>query len=293
MYLAGAIINETTRKYLEYRDLMKIEKYRDTWATSLANKIGRLAQGIRDILGTNTIEFIRKTDIPKDRRRDITYGRIVVDYRPQKSEPNRSILTVGEDRINYPYEVSTPTADLPTIKMLWNSVLSTPEAKFITMDVANFYLGTPMERPEYMRLPFKIIPQEIIDKYDLEQKFEDGLVYAKIHKGMYGLPQARLLANNLLSKRLVAAGYYQCQFTPGLWRHVWRPITFALVVDDFGIKVSGDVHANHLVKTLTKHYDVTINWKGELFVGIKLEWDYKNRTLNTHIPDFVPKALHK
>ena len=114
---------------------MKIEKYQDTWATSLANKIGRLAQGIRDILGTNTIEFIRKTDIPKDRRRDITYGRIVVDYRPQKSEPNRSRLTVGGDRINYPYEVSTPTADLPTIKILWNSVLFTPEAKFVTMDV--------------------------------------------------------------------------------------------------------------------------------------------------------------
>ena len=293
MYFAGAIIDDTTGKSLEYRDLMKIDKYRDTWAKSLANEIGRLSQGIRDIAGTNTIEFIRKADIPKDRRRDITYGRIVVAYRPQKTEPNRSRLTVGGDRINYPFEVSTPTADLPTIKMLWNSVLSTPKAKFITLDVANFYLGTPMERPEYMRLPIKIIPQEIIDKYDLEKKVEDGWVYVKILKGMYGLPQAGLLANNLLSKRLVAAGYYQCQFTPGLWRHVWRPITFALVVDDFGIKVSGDVHANHLVQTLTKHYDVTIDWKGELFVGIKLEWDYKNRTLDTHIPDFVPKALHK
>ena len=56
--------------------------------------------------------------------------------------------------------------------MLWNSVLSTPEAKFITMNVANFYLGTPMERPEYMRLPFNIIPQEIIDEYNLEEKVE-------------------------------------------------------------------------------------------------------------------------
>jgi len=84
--------------------------------------------------------------------------------------------------------VSTPTVDLPTINMLWNLVLSSPKAKFITMDVANFYLGTPMERPEYMRLPFKITPQEIIKKYDLEQKGEDGLVYVKILKGMYGLP---------------------------------------------------------------------------------------------------------
>ena len=67
MYFAGAIIDDTTGKLLEYRDLMKIDKYRDTWAKSLANEIGRLTQGIRDISGTNTIEFIRKTDIPKDR----------------------------------------------------------------------------------------------------------------------------------------------------------------------------------------------------------------------------------
>ena len=84
--------------------------------------------------------------------------------------------------------------------MMWNSVLSTPDAKFITMDVANFYLGTPMERLEYMRLPFKIIPQEIIDKYALKGKVEDDWVYVKILKGMYGLPQAGLLANILLLK---------------------------------------------------------------------------------------------
>ena len=67
---------------------------------------------------------------------------------------------------------------------------------------------------------------------------------------MYGLPQAGLLANNLLAKRLSKAGYYQCQFTPGLQRHVWRPVTFSLVVDDFGVKYKGDCHANNLINTL-------------------------------------------
>jgi len=76
---------------------------------------------------------------------------------------------------------------------------------------------------------------------------------------MYGLPQAGFLANALISKRLEAGGYYQCQFTPGLWHHVWHPITFTLVVDDFGIKVTGDTHANHLLKTLKKDYDVTVD----------------------------------
>ena len=290
---AGAIIDYVTGEAMEYRHLIKSKKHRAVWEHSLSNEIGRLAQGIRDVKGTDTIFFIQKSEIPKDRLRDITYGRIVVSYRPQKTEKHRSRLTVGGDRINYPFDVSTPTSDLTTIKLLWNSVLSTPGAKFFGLDVANFYLGTPMERPEFMRLPYNIIPQEIKTAYKLEKLVQDGWIYVRIVRGMYGLPQAGLIANNLLKQRLTKAGYYDCQFTPGLWRHVWRPITFALAVDDFGVKFTGDCHANHLISTLKKDYDVTIDWKGELFVGIKLEWDYKNRTLDTHIPGFTKRALHQ
>ena len=110
---------------------------------------------------------------------------------------------------------------------------------------------------------------------------------------MYGLPQAGKKSHDLLKKRLAKAGYHPTQFTPGLWKHVWRPIAFNLVVDDFGIKVEGKNHANHLVSTLKKHYDITVDWKGELFVGIKLKWDYDKHTLDTQIPNFVPKSLHK
>ena len=99
-------------------------------------------------------------------------------------------------------------------------------------------------------------------------------MYVKIGKGMYGLPEAGKKSNNLLKKRLDKAGYYPSQFIPGLWIHVWRPINFTLVVDDFGIKFEGNIHANHIVKTLRKHYDVTTDWKGELFFGIKLKWYY-------------------
>ena len=168
-YFAHAVIDEATGKSLEYRDLIKDEKLKKIWAKSFTNELGRLAQGIREITGTDTIHFIRKEEIPCHRWRDITHGRIVVACRPQKSEPNRSRLTVGGDRVNYPFEVSTPTADLPTIKMLWNSVLSTGGAKFLTMDVANFYLGMPMARPEYMRLPLLTIPDEIVEAYNLKQ----------------------------------------------------------------------------------------------------------------------------
>ena len=154
--------------------------------------------------------------------RKATYGRIVVDYRPQKADPNRTRLTVGGDRVEYPHDVSTPTADMVTAKLLFNSVISTEGAKFLTVDIKNFYLNTPMERFEYMRLRYEIIPQEIIEKYDLDRiKTNDGWVYIKIQKGMYGLPQAGILANKLLTKHIARHGYYPCTHTPGLWRHQW------------------------------------------------------------------------
>ena len=106
-YFAGAIIDDKTGESLEYRDLIKRPDLKDTWFTSLANELGILAQGIRDIKGTDTIFFIPKSEIPQDRRKDITYGRIVVDYRPRKSEKNRSRLTVGGDRIYHPFGVIT------------------------------------------------------------------------------------------------------------------------------------------------------------------------------------------
>ena len=198
-HFEGAVIDEDTGEALEYRDLTEKEKYRDIWSTSLANQLGRLAQNINGVKGTNTIFFIPKSEIPKDRLKDITYGRIVITYKPHKADPNRPRLTLGGDRIVCIYDVSTPTSDLLSIKMLWKSVLSTPGAKYFTLDISNFYLGTPMDIPEYMRIPIKIIPQEIFYKYKLNEIEENGWVYIKIFKGMYGLPQAvinRRWANN-------------------------------------------------------------------------------------------------
>ena len=97
-----------------------------------------------------------------------------------------------------------------------------------------------------MRMPIKLTQNEIIDKYNLKRFEHDGWVYIKIVKGMYGLPQAGKIANELLQQRLKMHGYHPVQFTPGLWTHVWRPVKFTLVVDDFGVKFEGLQHANHL-----------------------------------------------
>ena len=93
-----------------------------------------------------------------------------------------------------------------------------------------------MTRYEYMRLSITIIPQDIIKQYNLLPLVSNSYIYIEIQQGMYRLPQAGDIANNLLTERLEPKGYYQCRHTPGLWRHKWRPILFSLVVNDFGIK---------------------------------------------------------
>ena len=73
-----------------------------------------------------------------------------MDYKPHKTKKNRTRVTVGGDRIHCDYEISAPTCSLQTIKLLWNSVLSTPGAKYFTMDISDFYLGSPLGKPEYL-----------------------------------------------------------------------------------------------------------------------------------------------
>ena len=66
----------------------------------------------------------------------------------------------------------------------------------------DFYLGTTMTRYEYLRLSITIIPQEIIDQYNLLPLVRSGYVYIEIQRGIYRLPQAGILANNQLTELL-------------------------------------------------------------------------------------------
>ena len=72
--------------------------------------------------------------------------------------------------------------------------------------------------------------------------------------------------------------------TPGLWTHEWRPICFSLVVDDFGVKYVGKEHAAHLVAALKETYDIEVDEKGEKYVGISIDWDYKNGEVHLSMP---------
>jgi hypothetical protein len=137
------------------------------------------------------------------------------------------------------------------------------------------------------------LPQETINKYDLLNLAQVGKVYIKIQKGMYGLPQAGILANELLQRNLAKDGYRPTQHTHGIGTHDTHPISFLLVVDDFGVNYVGREHAEHLMACIKKNYSISSGWNGTAYCGFTLKWDYKNRTVDLSIPGYIKAALHK
>ncbi len=110
---------------------------------------------------------------------------------------------------------------------------------------------------------------------------------------MYGLPQAGSLSHDLLKHRLNKEGYLQSQIVPGFWKHKTKPIQFVLVVDNFGIKYLKQEDLGHLIRSLEKHYDVTVDLEGKEFVKIRLDWDYENRKVHLSMAPYHQKALRK
>ena len=121
-------------------------------------------------------------------------------------------LTIGDNRIVHHGNVSTPAVKMMTVKMHLNNVISTKGAQYCTFNLKDFFLNTPMEQPKYMRMKLSNLPQEFVDLYNLTKIAEDnGNVYIKVQKGVYGLPQAGILAHRLLEQQLNEHGYQQSQ----------------------------------------------------------------------------------
>jgi hypothetical protein len=146
VYQAIAIMDADTGKLLNHPQLMQSTKYQDAWSLSLAYKLGWLANGVGGRIKnpTNTIHFIHQHEVLKDQMKDVTYSQFVCTVRPEKAEPNRTRFAVGGDRKNTPGKVATPTAEMLVAKMLFNSVISTRGARFMTMDISKIYLMTPL-----------------------------------------------------------------------------------------------------------------------------------------------------
>jgi hypothetical protein len=286
----------TNGELLEYWHLIANPTTRATWTYLYGKKIGRLAQGMPGgNTGMNTIHFIPRDGVPREQAKDVTYRLIICLICSEKiDEPNRTRLVAGGDKVHYPGDAGTLTADLITVKLLIKSIISTAGAKFMAMDIKDFYLNTPMTRYEYMRLKLSNIPDDVIEHYNLQTiATTDGFVYCGIQKGMYGLPQARIIARQLLETRLAAHGYHQSTTTPGLWQHDIRPICFTLVVNDFGVKYVKKADAEHLLNAIQKYYKCSSDWDAKQYCRLTFNWDYEGGKMHSSMPNYLAKALQR
>ena len=138
------------------------------------------------------------------------------------------------------------------------------------LDIKKNYLCAPMNRYDYMKISIRIFLQHVIEEYNLIEKVYKGCVWIKIRRRIYELPQSGKLANEYLRKKLAPHGYYEVKHTPGLWKHISRPVQFTLVVGN-----SRQKDAEHLLGILEKEFTaVSTDWDGAIYYGITLDWNY-------------------
>jgi len=60
--------------------------------------------------------------------------------------------------LQYDRKIATTMADIIIVKLLWNSVLSISKARYIYVNIKDFYLIIPLDKSEYLRILIKLIP---------------------------------------------------------------------------------------------------------------------------------------
>ena len=94
---------------------------------------------------------------------------------------------------------------------------------------------------------------------------------------MYGQKQAGRISNDHLKQHLKASWYVPCRYTSGLFTHISHNISFALSVDNFGVKYTDKDNAQHLLTCLEKLYKCTTDLEGKLYLGMTLNWNYAQK----------------
>ncbi len=138
----------TSKSISSYKCLMNNPGTVETWMTVFGKDFGGMSQGDNKtgLPVTNAIFVMLPSDVPNiPKDRVITYAKVVVNHHPQKADPNQIQITAGGNLINYPGKLTTRTANITTAKLLWNSVLSMPGAKYMCLDIKNFYLSAPLD----------------------------------------------------------------------------------------------------------------------------------------------------
>jgi hypothetical protein len=269
-----------------------------TFRSALASSDGHIwlakhGEEIERLFSSGTMRLIMRDCIPEGKKPAYYNPQVRTKIKDGQLQ-HRVRGTIGGNQVNYLGDKSAHTASMQLIKIMCNAVVSDKNAKFMTADIKDFYLGTPLPEPEYMRINLEHIPENVIQKYDMRRYSYNDAVVVEVNKGIYGLPQAGKLAQDRLITHLAKHGYNQAPNTPCLFRHSSNSVAFTLVVDDFGIKYTHDKDADHLLTVLRELYIMTED-RGTLqkYVGITIKHDRQQRLMQLSMPGYIDKAIQR
>ncbi len=253
---------------------------------------------VRLIDTTGTMKPIKFSDIPRDRLKDITPYVRAVREKMKEGELQQRVRGTAANNRNYIGRTDAENIDLPVIKMLLLDVVSQRKLGkpgiCKCFDIENFYLNTPLDQDEYVRIPIKTISQHIIDKYNLSSFAHNGSVYFKVTQAMYGLQQAGHLSWNRLVKVCEDGGFTQTSpEVPGLYVHSSNGSKFALSTDDFLAHFPSIEAEQHFCAMLAKHYKYTVDHTASKYLGINIDFDDIAHTVTLSLPSYVPDMLHR
>lgn len=164
----------------------------------------------------------------------------------------------------------------------------------MSADLKDHFLASPMARSEYMKIPFRYFPPDIVQRYKLyDLKSKDDYTYIKFEKKMYGLKQSALLEYNNLVYHLAPHGYHPVPHSLGLCTHETPPSRFCLCVYDFGIKYSNKNDVKHLIDILQKSFKVSCDWEGQHYCGLTIDGQYDDNYVDISMPGYIDKVLRK
>jgi hypothetical protein len=258
------------------------------WEKAASEEFHRL------IVETSTMKIIKFEDMEVGRKPSYYNPQTRIKVKADGTKEFRVRGTFGGNISDYLGPKSAMTADMVSIKLLLNAVLANKGRRFMTLDIKDFYLGTPMARKEYMKIAVEQFPEEARATFISPGMIKNGHVLVEINKGIYGLAQAGRLAQDRLVALLKDNGYCPISpLNPCIFKHETRDVTFSLVVDDFGVMYEREDDVRHLLDTLRQIYTVKEDWTGSSYVGYSIMHDLDRGTITLSMPGYIDAARQR
>jgi hypothetical protein len=161
-------------------------------------------------------------------------------------------------------------------------------------DAKDFYIGSDLERPEYVKVPIAHIPASVIQDYNLTPFITDKHILFQINKCLWGLPQSGYLSQCNLFQLLETNGYHEDLVIPCLFTNAAKTITMMITTDDFMVKSHDPAALVHLKSVLDSQYMMKADY-GERgyynYLGFRIQFYDRQKKAGLSMPTYWAQAF--